>query len=104
MRLGLESEEKPPRGSWERASQTAGGREAGRPAGLRGRVGQVLGAAAKVAATMQAGRPNSGSGLSFWEQRKVTAALDLGADTMGSGLSQDPLAAGKGGGAGAGRS
>lgn len=59
MRLGLESEEKPPRGSWERASQTAGGREAGRPAGLRGRVGQVPGAAAKVAATMQAGRPNS---------------------------------------------
>lgn len=62
MRLGLESEEKPPRGSWERASQTAGGREAGRPAGLRGRVGQVPGAAAKVEATMQAGRPNSGQG------------------------------------------
>lgn len=58
MRLGLESEEKPPRGSWERASQTAGGREAGRPAGLRGRVGQVPGAAAEVAATMRAGRPN----------------------------------------------
>lgn len=56
MRLGLESEEKPPRGSWERASQTAGGQEAGRPAGLRGRVGQVPGVAAK------AGRPNSGQG------------------------------------------
>lgn len=84
-------------------------REAGRPGGR-----EACRAAGQSGAGAGRGREGSGhhagrqaqfgSGLSFWEQRKVTAALDLGADTMGSGLSQDPLAAGKGGGAGAGRS